>query len=193
MKGRLAMSQIPDIEQAGDRCSTTDRHHQPQFRPEEVKLDWRGRPDSRDGQREASSLYAQRDGGWRFWIRIERPALGRCHSRDRKGVQQEIQAESTKKDRVTEIAAELRKAQASVVIEKPQLWLRLVPTESLESASTSMRQGAVSELADGCEFHGKPPIGGNLGPRSAPPICQLTSELTAETATPRPGWSISNA
>jgi len=41
-----------------------------------------------------------------------------------------FKAHSTREDRVAEIAKKLRKDQASVALEKPELWLRLVPTES---------------------------------------------------------------
>ena len=124
---------IPDIEQA--RRSLLDHlidTIQPQFRPEEVKLDCEGGLIHVTVKKGSSSLYAQRDGGWRFWIRIDARLREMSFHEIAKEFSRRSKAESTKKDRVTEIAAELRKAQASVVIEKPQLWLRLVPTESLE-------------------------------------------------------------
>ena len=66
------MRSIPDIEQA--RRSLLDHlidTIQPQFLQEEVKLDGEGGLIHVTVKKGSGSLYAQRDGGWRFWIRID--------------------------------------------------------------------------------------------------------------------------
>ena len=129
----VGLQPIADVERA--RSALLDHlidAIQPQFRPEEVKLDCEGGLIHVTVKKGSSPLYAQRDGGWRFWIRIDSRLRELSFHEIAEEFIRRFRAESTKKDRVVEIAAELRKDQARVAIEKPQLWLRLVPTESLE-------------------------------------------------------------
>ena len=115
-----------------DRSLISLRDHlietiEPQYQTDEVKLD------PKDGlihvtvKKGKSPPYAQRDGGRRFLIRV----ADRLREMSREEIGKEFGAESTDKDRAAEIAEKLRKDQASDAIERPQLWLRLEPTESL--------------------------------------------------------------
>jgi hypothetical protein len=129
----VGFQQIADI----DRSLISLRDHlietvEPQYQTDDVKLD------AKDGlihvtvKKGKNPPYALRDGGRRFLIRVadrlremSREEIGREFAEAFKG-------QSTNKNRVAEIAEKLRKDQASVALEKPQLWLRLVPTESLD-------------------------------------------------------------
>ena len=129
----VGFHQIADI----DRSLTSLRDHlietiEPQYQTDEVRLN------AKDGlihvtvKKGKNPPYAQRDGGRRFWIRIG--ARLREMSREEIGGEfaEAFKARSTEKNPVAEIAEKLRKDQASVALEKPQLWFRLVPTASLD-------------------------------------------------------------
>jgi hypothetical protein len=129
----VGFQQIADI----DRSLISLRDHlietvEPQHQTDEVKLDAKGGLIHVTVEKGKNPPYAQRDGGRRFWIRIG--ARLREMSREEIGRKfaEALKAHSTREDRVAEIAEKLRKDQASVALEKPQLWLRLVPTESLD-------------------------------------------------------------
>jgi hypothetical protein len=104
---------------------------EPPFRSDEVDLKCKGDLIHVTVKKGKNPPYAQRDGGRRFWIRIG--ARLREMSREEIGREfaQAFKGQSTDKNRVAEIAEKLRKDQARGALEKPQLWLRLVPTESL--------------------------------------------------------------
>ncbi|MGC9984784.1 MAG: ATP-binding protein [Polyangia bacterium] len=129
----VALQPIADIE----RSLISLRDHlidtiEPQFMTDEVNLDPEGALLRVTVEKGKNPPYAQRDGGRRFWIRIG--ARLREMSREEIGKEfaEVFKGQSTRKDRVAEIAAQLRKDQATVALARPQLWLRLVPTESLE-------------------------------------------------------------
>jgi class 3 adenylate cyclase len=128
----VGFQQIADI----DRSLISLRDHlietvEPQYQTDEVELD------PKDGlihvtvEKGKNPPYAQRDGGRRFWIRIGARLREMSREEIGKKFAEAFKAHSTREDRVAEIAKKLRKDQASVALEKPELWLRLVPTESL--------------------------------------------------------------
>jgi hypothetical protein len=132
-KGRaVAVQSIPDL----DQSLISLRDHlidtiEPQFQTDEVKLDGESGLIHVRVFKGHRPPYAQRDSGRRFLIRID--ARLQEMSREEIGAAfvESSRAESTKRNRVDEIAADIRK-QASLALKSPQLWLGLVPTESLE-------------------------------------------------------------
>ena len=104
---------------------------EPPFRSDEVDLKCKGDLIHVTVKKGIRPPYAQRDDGRRFWIRIDHRLREMSREEIGKEFAEAFKAQSTKRDRVAEIAEKLRKDQASVALERPQLWLRLVPTESL--------------------------------------------------------------
>jgi predicted HTH transcriptional regulator len=130
----VELQTIPNIETA--RRSLLDSLIdliEPQFNQEEVGVSCEGTlirvSVSRSGQ---NPPYAVRDGGRRFLVRID----DRLREMSREELASAFSAGSTKKESSMQASAqtkdELRKAQRSEALAKDQLWLRIVPTESLQ-------------------------------------------------------------
>lgn len=124
----VELQEIADVE----RSLGSLRDHlidiiEPQFSSEEVKLTGESGLFHVTVQRGHNPPYSQRDGGRRFIVRI----ADRLREMSREEIARAFRATSTNKDLVAKIAADLRKDQASTALERPQLWLRLVPIEPL--------------------------------------------------------------
>jgi hypothetical protein len=105
---------------------------EPPFRSDEVDLKCKGDLIHVTVKKGIRPPYAQRDGGRRFWIRIDHRLREMSREEIGKEFAEAFKAHSTEKDRVAEITEKLRKDQASAALEEPELWLQLVPTESLD-------------------------------------------------------------
>jgi hypothetical protein len=106
---------------------------EPQFKLDEVELTSEGGLIHVSVRKKGHNPpYAQRDGGRRFLIRI----ADRLREMSREEIARAFQDGSKKKDLSEEALSKtletVRMAQHSEALAKPQLWLRLVPTESLK-------------------------------------------------------------
>ena len=125
----VEIQEIPDVE----RSLGSLRDHlidmiEPQFTSEEVKLGCEGGLLHVSVKPGHNPPYAQLDGGRRFLVRI----ADRLREMSREEITRAFGGPSTNQDLVVKIATDLRNDEASAALERPQLWLRLVPTESLE-------------------------------------------------------------
>jgi hypothetical protein len=124
----VELQTIPDVE--GARRSLLDHLVdiiEPQFIPAEVELACKGGLLCVSVQKGHNPPYAQRDGGRRFMVRI----ADRLREMSREEIAMAFGDGSKKEDRLAATKDSLRKDQTSVIPGRPQLWLRLVPTDPL--------------------------------------------------------------
>ena len=152
---------IADIERA--RSALLDHlidTIEPPFRSDEVDVKCEGDLIHVTVKKGMRLPYAQRDSGRRFWIRIDHRLREMSREEIGKEFAKAFKAESTRKDRVAEIAAELRKDSSCCgAAHAPALAATRPDWIIGNRLQRQVDPGPVSDLADGSDRDWKSPLG----------------------------------